>query len=151
MLENEPKLTSLADLPEPELPEAFCRRFGVKFNYKYIRDDVGPRIDRYCQRNNAYIEFKRHQSVQSLLKKMNYEEQMQTRIITQAKKQRAQEIKNRLKQEEEARKKANEVPVPVPEVKNWFKRHSKVSTSLIVLEPTFEVLSEQKSEVAKPK
>ena len=74
MLENEPKLTSLADLPEPELPEAFCRRFGVKFNYKYIRDDVGPRIDRYCERNNAYIDFKRHQSVQGLLKKLNYEE-----------------------------------------------------------------------------
>ena len=151
MLENEPKLTSLADLPEPELPEAFCRRFGVKFNYNYIRYDVGPRIDRYCQRNHAYLEFKRHQSVQSLLNKMNYEEQMQTRIITQAKKQRAQEIKNRLKQEEEAKRKANEVSVPVPEVKNWFKRHQKVNSSLIVLEPTFEVLSEQKSDVVKPK
>ena len=76
---------------------------------------------------------------------------MQTRIITQAKKQRAQEIKNRLKKEEEAKRKANEVPVPVPEVKNWFKRHQKMNTSLIVLEPTFEVLSEQKSEVVKPK
>lgn len=48
MLKNEPNLINLADLPEPELPEAFCKRFGVKFNYKYIRDDVGPRIDRYC-------------------------------------------------------------------------------------------------------
>lgn len=151
MLENEPILTSLADLPEPELPEAFCRRFGVKFNYSYIRDDVGPRIDRYCQRNNAYIEFKKHQSVQSLLNKMNYEEQMQTRIITQAKKQRAQEIKNRLKQEEEAKRNANKALVPVPEEMNWFKRHKRVSASLIALEPTFEVLSDQKSEVAKPK
>ena len=60
MLKNEPNLISLADLPEPELPEAFCRRFGVKFNYNYIRGDAGPRIDRYCQRNHAYIELKRH-------------------------------------------------------------------------------------------
>ena len=69
---------------------------------------------------------------------------MQLKVITQAKKQRAHEIKNRLKQEEEAHLKAGVVPVPVPEVKNWFRKHQKeVSTSLIVLEPTFEVLSEE--------
>ena len=60
---------------------------------------------------------------------MDYEEEMQSRIITQAKKQRAQEIKNRLKQEEEARENAAKVPVPpLPDVKNWFKKHNRATS-----------------------
>lgn len=38
----------LADMPEPEQPEAFCKRYGVKINYNYLRNDIGPRVDRYC-------------------------------------------------------------------------------------------------------
>ncbi len=41
--------------PEPEQPEAFCKRFGVKMNYAYLRDDIGPRIDRFCWRKHAYL------------------------------------------------------------------------------------------------
>lgn len=51
------------EAPEPEQPEAFCKRFGVKINYRYLREDIGPRMDRYCQRNNAYLYFKKHSSI----------------------------------------------------------------------------------------
>jgi hypothetical protein len=44
-----------SDIPEPELPEAFCKRFGAEMNYKYLRYDIGPRVDRFCWKRNAYI------------------------------------------------------------------------------------------------
>lgn len=49
--------------PEPEQPEAFCQRHGVKMNYKYLRDDIGPRVDRFCWRRNAYFFFRKHSSI----------------------------------------------------------------------------------------
>ncbi len=51
------------EIPEPESAEAFCKRYGVKLNYNFLRDDIGPRIDRYCNKKHAYLHFKRHSSV----------------------------------------------------------------------------------------
>ena len=48
--------------------------------------------------------------MQGLLKRLDYDEEMQSRIITQAKKERAHEIKIRLQKEEEAKNKKVEEP-----------------------------------------
>jgi hypothetical protein len=51
------------EMEESETGEAFCKRYGVKLNYNFLRDDIGPRIDRYCNKKHAYLHFKRHSSV----------------------------------------------------------------------------------------
>jgi hypothetical protein len=83
MIEEDKKKTynKLEELPEPESAEDFCKRYGVKLNYNYIRTDIGPRIDRYCFKKSAYLHFKRHSSVGSLLKELDYQEEMQKRNI----------------------------------------------------------------------
>ena len=76
--------------PEPEHPEAFCKRFGVKINYRYLREDIGPRMDRYCQKNNAYLYFRKHASIGHLLRQLDYQEEVQKRIIAYLKDQKKQ-------------------------------------------------------------
>jgi hypothetical protein len=92
-------LDDVFDMLEPEPPELFCKRYGAKLNYEYLRTDIGPRIDRFCNKRNAYLEFKRCSSVGHLLKKMDYQEEVQKRNITFARKQRIEKLK-KLKEEQ---------------------------------------------------
>ena len=84
------------DLPEPEQPAAFCKRFGVKMNYIYLRNVVGARVDRYCWSKNAFLNFKKHASLNHLLKSLDYQEDVHLRNIQYAKKERAAKFKEQL-------------------------------------------------------
>jgi hypothetical protein len=81
------------EVPEPETGEAFCKRYGVKLNYNFLRDDIGPRIDRYCNKKHAYLHFKRHSSVSQLLKHMDYQEEVQKRNIKYERRLRIEKLK----------------------------------------------------------
>jgi hypothetical protein len=70
MLEEDSKRALIRDIdePEPEKPDDFAKRYHVKINYYYLREDIGPRIDRFCWKKHAYLYFRRHASVNHLLK-----------------------------------------------------------------------------------
>ena len=65
--ENERIRNSKRALEEPEKPEDFCQRFGAKFSYDRTKMGIGPLIDRYCQKGNAFLELKRKSSLNHLL------------------------------------------------------------------------------------
>lgn len=92
-----------------------------------MRTDIGQRMDRFCNRNNAYSFYRRHGSVGHLVKKLDQEFELYNRDIEKARKMRAVDIRKRIREEEMAKKKAMEPAVQEPEVKNWFKKHKRVT------------------------
>ncbi len=50
-------------------------------------------MDRYCQKNNAYLFFRKHASIGHLLRQLDYQEEVQKRIIAYLKDQKKQKEK----------------------------------------------------------
>ena len=60
--------------PEPEHPEAFCKRYGVRMIYRNSRGDAGLRIHKFCEKDHAFLDFKRHTSLEKFLQSLDYQE-----------------------------------------------------------------------------
>ena len=143
-------------MPEDETAEAFCKRYGVKLNYMFLQDGIGPRIDRYCNKKHAYLHFKRHSSVSQLLKHMDYQEEVQKRNIKYERRLRIEKLKKIAEEKKREREQQSQSPksilknsissVKLPEQPTVTVKEEGDNLLKLIETPLFEPISRNKNE-----